>query len=131
MQIHAFRLNPGQDLDEQIEAYLFDKHIEAGCMLSAVGSLTSVRLRLANREHHSEFEGPFEIVSITGTVSTYGSHLHVSVSDGDGKTLGGHLVAGCTIYTTAELVIAEFDEMVFTREMSEDSGYEELVVRLR
>ncbi len=131
VQIHAFRLKPGQDLYEQIEAYLFDKRIEAGCMLSAVGSLTRATLRLANRDYHSEFDGPFEIVSITGTVSTHGLHLHVSISDGGGKTLGGHLVAGCTIYTTAELVVAEFDELVFTREMSADSGYEELVVRPR
>ncbi len=72
--------------------------------------------------------GFFEIVSITGTVSIHGSHLHISVSDGDGKTIGGHLESGCKIYTTAEIVLAVFEDVVYKREFAEDSGYEELVV---
>jgi hypothetical protein len=38
------------------------------------------------------------------------------------------LVPGCKIYTTAEIVIAEFEDVVYKREFAEDSGYEELVV---
>ena len=97
-------------------------------MLSGVGSLMHVTLRLANRDFYSEYDGHFEIVSITGTISIHGSHLHISVSDEDGKTMGGHLVSGCRIYTTAEIVIAVFDDVVYKREFAEDSGYEELVV---
>jgi predicted DNA-binding protein with PD1-like motif len=56
--------------------------------------------------------------------------LHVSISDGDGNTIGGHLVSGCKIYTTAEIVLAIFEDLVYKRELLEnDSGYEELVVR--
>ena len=72
-------------------------------------------MRLANRSTFNEYEGHFEIVSITGTVSTNGSHIHVSISDGDGVTIGGHLVSGCKIYTTAEIVIAEFDDVIYKR----------------
>ncbi len=97
-------------------------------MLSAVGSLTHATLRLANREHFSEYEGHFEIVSMTGTVSIHGSHLHISISDGDGKTIGGHLVTGCNIYTTAEMVLGILDDVVYKREYAEDSGYEEMIV---
>jgi uncharacterized protein len=129
MQIHAFRLKPGRDLFEQIEAFVSKQHIAAGCILSAVGSLTHATLRLANREYFSEYDGHFEIVSITGTVSIHGSHLHLSISDGDGMTIGGHLVPGCMIFTTAEMVIMEFEDVTFRREFAEDSGYEELVVR--
>jgi uncharacterized protein len=69
---------------------------------------------------------------MTGTVSIHGSHLHIAISDGDGVTIGGHLVSGCKIYTTAEIVIAEFEDVVYKREMFEnDSGYEELVVYKR
>jgi hypothetical protein len=96
--------------------------------LSGVGSLAHAALRLANREFTSDFEGHFEIVSITGTLSIHGSHLHISISDEDGKTIGGHFESGCTIYTTAEIVIAVFDDVVYKREFAEDSGYEELVV---
>ena len=129
MDNYTFRLKPGDDLFDSIEAFVMEKNIEAGCVLSGVGSLTHVVLRFANREYHSEFDGHFEIVSITGTISVHGSHLHVSVSDSDGKTVGGHLVSGCKICTTAEIVLAVFDNIRYKRELYEnDSGYEELAV---
>jgi predicted DNA-binding protein with PD1-like motif len=131
MRAFTFRLKPRQDLLEQIEAVVVEKNIEAGCVLSAVGSLTRATLRLANREFHSEYEGHFEIISMTGTVSVHGSHLHISISDGDGKTIGGHLVPGCKIYTTAEMVIGVFNDVVYKREYAEDSGYDELSVHPR
>ena len=129
MQTFTFRLKAGQDILNEIETVVADKNIEAGCVLSAVGSLTHTTLRLANREYYSEYEGHFEIVSMTGTVSVHGSHLHISISDGDGKTIGGHLVPGCKIYTTVEMVLAIFDDVVYKREFAEDSGYEELVIK--
>ena len=128
MQNYTFRLKPGQDLFDSIEVFVKEKHIEAGCILSGVGSLTQATIRLANREFNSEYEGHFEIVSITGTVSIHGSHLHISISDGDGKTIGGHFESGCKIYTTAEIVLAVFHDVVYKREPAEDSGYDELTV---
>ena len=129
MKTHTFRLKPGQDLFDSIETFVAAHNIEAGCVLSCVGSLTHATLRFANREYFNEYEGHFEIVSMTGTVSTNGSHIHVSISDGDGVTLGGHLVSGCKIYTTAEIVLAVFDDVVYKRELLEnDSGYEELTI---
>lgn len=131
MQAFTFRLKSGQDLFNAIEAVVAERNIEAGCVLSAVGSLTHAALRWANRECYSEYDGYFEIVSMTGTVSVHGSHLHISISDGDGKTIGGHLVPGCKIYTTAEMVLAIFEDVVYKREYAEDSGYEELSVKPR
>jgi predicted DNA-binding protein with PD1-like motif len=129
MRSFTFRLKPGQDLFDSIETFVSEKKIEAGCVLSSVGSLTHATLRLANRGYYNEYEGHFEIVSMTGTVSTNGSHIHISISDGDGVTIGGHLVSGCKIYTTAEIVLAVFEDVVYQRELLEnDSGYEELVV---
>jgi predicted DNA-binding protein with PD1-like motif len=128
MQFHTFRLKPGQDLFDEIEAFVIVKNIEAGCILSSVGSLTHVTLRLANQSHYNEYEGHFEILCLNGTVSTHGPHLHLTISDGEGQTIGGHLVSGCKIYTTAEIVIADFEDVIYKREFAEDSGFEELVV---
>jgi predicted DNA-binding protein with PD1-like motif len=128
MQNYTFRLKPAQDLFDAIQGFAMEKQVEAGCILSGVGSLTHATLRLANRSFLSEYDGHFEIVSITGTVSMHGSHLHISISNGDGNTIGGHLDSGCKIYTTAEVVIAVFDDVVYRREFAEDSGYKELVV---
>jgi uncharacterized protein len=129
MRSLSFRLKPGQDLWNSIEDAVKQNNIEAGCVLSAVGSFAHATLRLANREHYNEYDGHFEIVSVTGTVSVHGSHVHVSISDENGVTIGGHLVPGCLIYTTAEVVLAIFDDVVYKREKLEnDTGFEELVV---
>jgi len=131
MENYTFRLTPGQDLIDGIESFVLQNQIEAGCILSGVGSLTQAVLRLANRVEFSRYEGFFEIVSVTGTVSIHGSHLHIAISDGEGATIGGHLVSGCRIYTTAEIVIIAFSNLVYERRFSEDSGYDELVVHIK
>ena len=128
MQNYTFRLTPGQDLFDSIQAFVMEKHVQAGCILSGVGSLQHAAIRLADRDHNSEFDGPFEIVSLIGTLSIHGSHLHISIADEEGRTIGGHFESGCKIYTTAEIVIAAFDDVVYKRELALDSGYEELII---
>lgn len=128
MKTYTFRLKPGQDLFNEIDSFVKTNTIEAGCILSSVGSLAHATLRLANTGYYTEYDGHFEIVSLNGTVSANGSHLHIAISDGKGITIGGHLVSGCRIYTTAEIVIAAFKGIVYKQEYAEDSGYEELVV---
>lgn len=129
MHTYSFRLRPGQDLLNEIEAVVRQERIEAGAILTCVGSLTDLTLRLANQEGPSVWHGHFELVSLVGTLSTGGSHIHLSVSDSTGRTLGGHLLEGCKIYTTAELVIGVMPDLVYAREPDPTFGYRELVVR--
>jgi uncharacterized protein len=68
-------------------------------------------------------------VSLTGTVSVNSSHLHISISDSTGKTIGGHLMQGCKIYTTAEIVLVESGKYIFTREKDGSTSREELQIR--
>ncbi len=129
MKTVSFRLRPGQDLKEELDKLVQQQRIEAGAVLTCVGSLTDLTLRLANQDGPSRWQGHFEIVSLVGTLSTSGSHIHLSVSDSTGRTLGGHLLAGCKIYTTAEIVVGILPDVVFTREPDPTFGYKELVVR--
>lgn len=131
MQTYSFRLRPGQDLTIELDAFVRHHRIEAGAMLTCVGSLTDVALRLANQEGPTVWQGHFEIVSLVGTLSTNGSHLHLSVSDSTGRTIGGHLLEGCKIYTTAEIVIGFMPALTYVREPDPTFGYRELVVRKR
>lgn len=55
-------------------------------------------------------------------------HLHMSVSDGEGRTIGGHVMAGNVVYTTLVVVIAEHPRLRYRREFDPASGYEERVV---
>lgn len=47
----------------------------------------------------------------------------------DLSVFGGHLRPGCLVNTTAEIVLAELPDTVFTRERDEATGYEELAIR--
>lgn len=131
MQTYSVRLKPGQDLKEELEAIVRQERIGAGAILTCVGSLTDVALRLANQEGPTVWQGHYEIVSLVGTLSTTGSHIHLSVADSTGRTIGGHLLTGCKIYTTAELIIGVMPELTFTREPDPTFGYHELVIRKR
>jgi predicted DNA-binding protein with PD1-like motif len=124
VRAYALRLRPGDDLRQQLLAFSQAHGIEAGAMVTCVGSLTDVTLRLANQEGPTHYQGHFEIVSLVG-----GSHLHLSVSDSTGRTIGGHLLDGCRVYTTAEIVLSELLALTFTRETDLTFGYKELSVR--
>ena len=129
MQTYSFRLRPDQDLKKEVEAIIQHQRIEAGALITCVGSLTRATLRLANQAEPTVWQGHFEIVSMVGTLSTGGSHIHLSVSDSTGRTIGGHLLEGCTIYTTAEIVIGVMTDLTYGREVDPTFGYRELVVR--
>jgi len=131
MKTYAFRLKPGQDLKRELVAFAAANDLKSGVILTCVGSVRQAALRLANKPDTTLYEGKREIVSLTGTLCPDGPHLHISLSDGEGVTIGGHLQDGNLIYTTAEVVIGELEDVVFGREMCSESTYDELVVKPR
>lgn len=131
MKSFAFRLKPHQSVKESIITFAKQNKIKAGCILSAVGSLEQIQLRFANQESGSKRNGHFEVVSLTGTFSDTSSHLHLSVSDSTGQTIGGHLLDDNLVYTTLEVVVAELTDVEFIREKDGTYGYSELVVKPR
>ena len=124
----ALRLHPGQDLKAELDKLAQSRNIEAGCIVTCAGSLTKAVLRYANQQKAVELTGHFEIVSLTGTLSKYGSHYHIAVADENGRTAGAHLLEGCKIYTTAEIVIGILDEVSFLRIEDTQTGYPELEI---
>ena len=123
----CFRLTKGMDLKEEIEKYSINNNI-SGVLISSVGCLNKLVIRLADGESILKKDGNFEIVSITGTLSPDGVHIHISVSDEFGNTIGGHLKNGCIVNTTAEICLIVFDNIKFGRKFDETTGYDELVV---
>lgn len=125
---HCFRLTKGMDLKKGIETYAINNKV-SGVILCSVGCLSKLNIRLADGETVLEKDGMFEIVSITGTLSEDGVHIHISVSDEEGKTIGGHLKDGCIINTTAEIVLEIFENIKFKREYDEETEYNELIIK--
>lgn len=129
MNIFAIRLKPDEDLKESLRIFVEQNNIKAGFILTAVGSLKQATLRFANQDNAQLFKEKLEIVSLVGTLSLDGIHLHISLSDQKGQTWGGHLLIGCIIHTTAEIVIGTSEDFIFRRTVDEVTGYKELEIQ--
>lgn len=128
MKVLPLRLKPSQDLRQSLKDFAQARNVEAGFILTAIGSLKQAAIRFADREEITIMHDKFEILSLNGTVAKTGIHLHIAISDRSGKTMGGHLVDGCIIYTTAEIVIGVSEEFRFLRTIDANTGYLELEI---
>jgi len=133
VHVQVLRLSPGDDLRLALEAAfasLASQHgIAAACIVSAVGSLSQAVLRYANKPGGSEINGPLELLMLSGTLSPDGAHLHGSVADANGAVTGGHVLRGCIVQATAEVVIALLPGWEFRRELDAATGFNELSAR--
>lgn len=127
MKALPLRIGPDEDLRSALEARAGD----AGFVIAGIGSLHVAALRFAGRKDAQAMEGPLEILTLSGSLSKDGAHLHMSVSDRDGRVFGGHVAKGCIVRTTAEVLIASLTGFRFSRETDPRSGFPELVVRPR
>ena len=129
MKTYTVRLRRGADLLGAIKELCTKNDIRAGVVLSAVGCVSRGRVRDAGGVNIVDIAEPLEIVSLMGTVSHKRCHLHVSFSKEDLSVMGGHLVTGCIINTTCELIIGELENCVYDVEFDEETGYDELIFK--
>ena len=120
------RLSPGSDLRRALHAALSPDR--AGFVVAGIGSLSVARLRFAGKKQPAELVGDLEILTLSGSLSPDGPHLHMSVSDADGRVFGGHVADGCVVRTTAEVLLVRLPGWAFARGVDAATGYAELVV---
>ena len=132
MEIHTFRLRPGDSLRKSIQKYAAENSFSAGLVLSVVGGLKEVNLRMPGatptKQVVKTLKHDLEIVSIQGTVEKDDCHIHISVSGKTGKVYGGHLKEG-VVRITAEVSLLELPDRKFLREFDPETGFNELVVK--
>lgn len=129
MKIFALRLQPDQDLRQALKEFAIAHNLQAGFILSAIGSFKQVALRFADQPSSTVLQGCYEMLSLQGTLSVHGLHLHMAIADFQGQVLGGHVSDGCIIYTTAEIVIGASEAFVFLRCPDAQTGFLELDVQ--
>ncbi|MEM0054168.1 MAG: DNA-binding protein [Nitrososphaeria archaeon] len=123
------RLKTGVDLLLSLKKIVEENGIKAGVILSGVGLLGKARIRNVkilpekfpiSDEHRVilSFDGPLEILSLSGNISLIKDepnvHLHATLSYYDGKSIevvGGHVIEGCTVFSFAEIVIMEIENI--------------------
>lgn len=129
IQTLAVRLSPGADVRREIIAIAKREKVNAGFVMGAVGSLSATCLRFANQKQHTMLTGKFEVLTLSGTLAQAGVHLHMTVANSEGQCFGGHVVDGCAVYTTLELVLGVFPEVRFDRTFDPETGFKELDIQ--
>lgn len=128
--MHALplRIPAGADLRAALEALPALHGVDAAFVLQGIGSLSVAYLRYAGKSGLTKLRGDLEILSLGGSLGPGGPHLHMSVSDADGRVSGGHMGPGCVVRTTAEVLVALLPGYRFSRALDAATGYNELSV---
>ena len=105
------RLDPKEEILEEIGKVAKKENIRLAQVtgLGAINDFTAGVYNTVTKEYHSiQFQGAFEIVSLTGTVTRKDGdvylHLHIAAGDEKGHGHGGHLNRAI-IRATAEIQI--------------------------
>lgn len=122
------RIDKGEEILEEIKIISLKEDIKLAsiCGLGATNNFTVGVLNTANKQYQSYNydDQDYEITSIIGNISTlnneYYSHVHMTCSNGNNKTVGGHLNRAI-ISGTCELFINIIDHQV-DRIHDEDTG---------
>ena len=105
------RIDRGEEIIECVRRVAEREHIRLASVeaLGATDDFTVGVYDVAAKRYDSKtFTGPFEIVSLTGTITekdgAFYQHLHLSAGNSDCAVVGGHLDRA-TVSATCEMVI--------------------------
>jgi uncharacterized protein len=129
MTCRPLRLPAGADLRRDLEAMCTEGGAVSAFVVAGIGSLKNPRIRFAGAEEGTGLSGSFEILSVSGTLTVDGAHLHMTGSDEHGRVVGGHVCYGNEVRTTAEILLALTPHWRLSREFDARTGYRELSVR--
>lgn len=116
------RFFENEDLLETISSTAKKNNIDSGFFF-LIGTLKKAVLGFYKEGKYIPIEkaGPLEIVSCMGNISVKEGaelvvHGHIVVSDDKGNAFGGHVLSGCLVSATAELVMVEAENGTLQRE---------------
>jgi len=104
MDTLALHLDAGSDVRQSLEA-LARQEGGQGFVLSVVGNLSQAVFQCPGKPEPTRLIGELEIITLSGTLSPEGVHLHLSFSDGDCRVWGGHLEPGTLVLRGADLLV--------------------------
>ena len=109
MQSLPLKLDPGSDLRLSLEE-LGRQHGINGFVLGVVGNLTRAAFQCPGQAEPTVLEGDLEVITLNGTISPSGVHLHLSLSDGACQVWGGHLEPGTVVQKGVDLLIGVLEQ---------------------
>ncbi|MEB3276233.1 MAG: DUF296 domain-containing protein [Cyanobacteriota bacterium] len=109
MQALPLHLDPGSDVRRSIEQLAQQRGV-TGFVLSVVGNLAQAAFQCPGKSRPTVLSGELEIITLQGTFSPQGVHLHLSFSDAECQVWGGHLEPGSLILRGADLLLGCLDQ---------------------
>lgn len=109
MQPLPLKLAPGSDLRLSLEE-LAQRDGISGFVLGVVGNLTKASFQCPGQAEPTVLEGDLEVITLNGTFSPEGVHLHLSLSDGACQVWGGHLEPGTIVQKGVDLLIGVLEQ---------------------
>ena len=109
MQPLPLKLAPGSDLRLSLEE-LAQREGISGFVLGVVGNLTKASFQCPGQAEPTVLEGDLEVITLNGTFSPDGVHLHLSLSDGACQVWGGHLEPGTIVQKGVDLLIGVLEQ---------------------
>jgi len=109
MQPLPLKLAPGSDLRLSLEELARRDGI-SGFVLGVVGNLTKASFQCPGQAEPTVLEGDLEVITLNGTFSPEGVHLHLSLSDGACQVWGGHLEPGTIVQKGVDLLIGVLEQ---------------------
>ena len=109
MQSLPLKLAPGSDLRLSLEE-LAQRDGISGFVLGVVGNLTRASFQCPGQAEPTFLEGDLEVITLNGTFSPEGVHLHLSLSDGACQVWGGHLEPGTIVQKGVDLLIGVLEQ---------------------
>ena len=104
MRAVPLHLEAGIDVRRSLEQLALD-HNAGGFVLSVVGNLSQAAFACPGKSAPTVLAGELEIITLQGTISPDGVHLHLSFSDASCQVWGGHLEHGTLVLRGADLLV--------------------------
>jgi len=129
MKPYLLRLKPNQDIKLELLRYAQERNIKTASLVSAVGSVSSMKVRIADGETIVSDDQNREVLSLSGTLINGKIHTHIGAISTRMDVFGGHLMEGCIVQTTMEITLIDLSEDVQAeRIFDSETGYDELNV---
>ncbi len=109
MRSLPLKLAPGSDLRLTLEELARRDGI-SGFVVGVVGNLTKASFQCPGQAAPTVLEGDLEVITLNGTFSPEGVHLHLSLSDGACQVWGGHLEPGTIVQKGVDLLLAVLEQ---------------------
>jgi hypothetical protein len=128
--IYAVKVQPNEDVLEELNRFCKENNVKHGAILTGLGSLREVSFfdpaEIPGKPGTYAYQDPIEWKEVTELVGVSGIicedeggspslHVHYTVADKNGTTFSGHMNTGNIVFATTDIIIGELEGIFMGR----------------